>query len=279
MERRHATEFEAASSFVGLPGRSGVLLLGNSLLLEGIDLQALRAGLPSSVVVQRFALENTAILNWQFGIRRLIAEGSRPRYVILALGVPNLKPDSIRSDYFVFYQLKAADLPELASLLHYDHTQAADLYFARFSLLYAGRNTIRNFALNLVAPSYVDLLHNLALSNDARQTPLQANESAIFNSIDDMRRSCATIGATFMLLIMPGFAETDAPTAMAAARRAGVDVIEPAAEGSFPRMLFRDGFHLNEDGARQFTSLVIPEIASRAAWQFGPAAVTGSQRP
>jgi hypothetical protein len=259
MERRHATEFAAASSIVARSGQPSVLVVGNSLLLEGVDFTKLSASMPVGDTIQRFALEDTGLLEWQFGIRRLIAAGSRPSHIILALGVPNFSSNTMHTDYSVFYLLRVRDLPDLASRLHYDRTQAADLYFARLSLFFAGRNLIRNFVLNLIAPSYATVLHGLAVADNQpkRHGDLRA---PMVKSLLDTRRSCDSIGAQLIVLIMPGFSQAEASDVVAAAHRAGVAVLEPVAEGAFPQRLFRDGFHLNAEGSQRFTALLTPEI-------------------
>ena len=45
------------------------------------------------------------------------------------------------------------------------------------------------------------------------------------------------------------------------ARVARVPVLRPVASGSFGPQLYRDGFHLNDEGAAQFTDRLIPALA------------------
>lgn len=270
MESRHAAEFAAASSIGGRPGQTSVLLVGNSLLLEGVDFPKLRSSMPADARIWRFALEDTGILEWRFGLRRLIAEGTRPTHVVLALGASNFRSHTLRSDYSAFYLLRARDIPQLASSLHYDLTHEADLYFARFSLFYAGRNLIRNFAVNLATPSYADLLHGLAVAERQQKRP-DDSRAAMLSDIVDMRQSCEAIDARFIVLIMPGFEDRDALDVTAAAHDSGVAVVEPVAERGFSQNLYRDGYHLNAEGSERFTALLAPQLIA----QLG---ADGSQR-
>src|SRR5580704_3923552 len=65
-----------------------IAVLGNSLMLEGVDVSLLRAKIePMYIPVPYFVLA-TNYYDWFFGLKRLFAEGMRPRYVLLGLS-PN----------------------------------------------------------------------------------------------------------------------------------------------------------------------------------------------
>ena len=70
--------------------RPSILLLGGSLLLEALDYDRIRAGLQQDAVPTRFVIERTAWLDWFYGIRRLLAEGSRPDRIVLCLDIRQL---------------------------------------------------------------------------------------------------------------------------------------------------------------------------------------------
>src|SRR5271168_369303 len=80
IESRTYTEYRGA---LAVRGSKSVLLLGNSLLLEGVDLDRLRALLQPEMTPRRFVIEQTNFPDWYYGIRRLLAEGSRPDRIVL----------------------------------------------------------------------------------------------------------------------------------------------------------------------------------------------------
>ena len=74
-----------------------VLIVGNSLLLDGVDISALDEKLRPEHRVTRFVVENTSYLDWYYGLRRLFREGARPKVLVLALHLPpTAGPDPLR---------------------------------------------------------------------------------------------------------------------------------------------------------------------------------------
>src|SRR5256885_10375697 len=66
-------------------GSASVLIVGNSLLVDGIDRADLQRRMPGYHIAL-YPVEGTLYLDWYFGLRRLFSEGSRPALVILAAG-------------------------------------------------------------------------------------------------------------------------------------------------------------------------------------------------
>src|SRR5579863_1934344 len=67
IERRVATEYRTVSRIRPAPGRPSLLLLGNSLLLEGVDMSVLRSLLPEHLRTYRYVIEATYLLDWKYG--------------------------------------------------------------------------------------------------------------------------------------------------------------------------------------------------------------------
>ena len=98
IESRTAAEYTQVQAIRG-PVRDGapvILLLGNSLLLEGVDYDRIRTLMQRDARVVRFVIENTDYLDWYYGIRRLLAEGSRPAVIVLCLNTQQLRSSAIR---------------------------------------------------------------------------------------------------------------------------------------------------------------------------------------
>src|SRR5579863_2539791 len=71
IESRIMTEH---ASVLRLPRTSSVrpiLLVGDSLLLEDVDLKMLAHSLSNDLYLQRFSIEQTSYLDWLFGLRRM----------------------------------------------------------------------------------------------------------------------------------------------------------------------------------------------------------------
>ena len=59
-------------------GSTSILVVGNSLLLHGIDRARLQREMGSRYHVVLYPIEGTTYLDWYFGLRRLFADGARP---------------------------------------------------------------------------------------------------------------------------------------------------------------------------------------------------------
>src|SRR5438552_6110208 len=64
-------------------GRPSVLIVGNSLLDEGVRFERVRDGLRQEWDARRFVVENTSYYDWYYGLKRLFREGARPDIVIV----------------------------------------------------------------------------------------------------------------------------------------------------------------------------------------------------
>lgn len=164
IEARIHTDYRSAlQTRQGGPSHPTILLLGNSLLLDGLDYDGLRHELEPTARPVRFVIEATMYLDWYYGIQRLLSEGARPDRIVLCLNIPQLLSNRmLRSEYSAYYLIRTGDLASAGRDSGLDLTGISSLFFARYSMFYAGRNNLRNFALATVAPAYRDIAHSLA---------------------------------------------------------------------------------------------------------------------
>jgi hypothetical protein len=205
----------------------------------------------SSTICVPFFVEQTQYLDWYYGIRRLIDQGSNPEVIVLSINVPHLVSGSIRGDYSAYYLFRAPDIPAVAREAKYDLTKTSSLALAHFSLFYAGRNPLRNFLLGKIDRPYADLLHTLS-TRPAPSLSASTIEEIATRRLRDLRTLTEAYGIRFVFLLPPGFG-SDEPLLIESARRAGVEVMIPIHLNAFDGSKFRDGFHLNDEGSRIFT--------------------------
>jgi hypothetical protein len=261
IEHRIRTEHANAVAIRHQPGARSVLLVGNSLPLLAVDMDQLEKALPNQIRPYRFVIESTQLFDWKFGLRRIFADGARPDVIVVSVGATFMLPTAIRGDYSSYYLFRTADIHELADSLGYDNTRRSNLYFARYSLFFAGRAPLRNFILNRADPAYAELLHTLG-NVPGRRGRSDAIEAASRSRLAAMKALAATYNATLVLLIPPGFARAEEPAVLRGAAEAGVPVIAPVAQGAWGEEMFSDGFHLNPAGAKEFTRLLAPQLAA-----------------
>ena len=129
-----------------------VAVLGNSLLVEGVDVPLLTAQLgPKAIPVAYFVLATT-YYDWFFALKRLFAEGVRPRTVVVGLSPNQLASSRTRGDYASRYLFQPSDLMEVTRRTHMDATTASGFVLAHFSEYYSTRVLVRGFVLNRLLP-------------------------------------------------------------------------------------------------------------------------------
>ena len=260
IEARISSDHKAALA-IRRHERPTVLLIGNSLMLEGIDYPRLRESLAGRADVVRFPIEQTQYIDWYYGLRRLFGDGSQPQVVVLCMSTEHLITSRIRGDYSAYYLFRLADIPEIRREIHYDLTKTSSLVLSRFSLFYAGRSSLRNFVLVRADPAYAAMLQRIA-GSQAHFPPDHEIERIAETRLTALRNLCSSHGARFSFLLAPGFGPGEAPL-VAAGERSHTDVMIPIHLNELSRDKFRDGFHLNQEGAGIFTDKVAELLKSR----------------
>src|SRR5581483_8586024 len=132
--------------------RIHVLVVGNSLLDEGVQFDRVRHDLGDGWDARRFIVEQTCYYDWYYGLRRLYREGAKPDFVVVALSPSQwVRPDA-RGDYTAQYLVNTGDVLDLAHDLAFNATQTANLVAARLSKFWGARVEIRNFVLGHLMP-------------------------------------------------------------------------------------------------------------------------------
>jgi hypothetical protein len=260
IEARVSREHKAAVA-IRKRDKPVVLLVGNSLMLEGIDYPRLSDALAGHAYAVRFPIEQTQYLDWYYGLRRLFHEGAQPTMVVLCMSAEHLIDPGIRGDYSSYYLFRLRDIPQIGRDVNYDLTKTSSLVLARFSLFYAGRSSLRNFILGRADPAYAAVMKRLAIT-PGHFPPEQEIERIAELRLKELRTLCASHGASFAYLIAPGFGPGEAQL-VAAAARSKTDLMVPVHLNEFGRDKFLDGFHLNATGAQIYTAKVSELLNSR----------------
>src|SRR5437667_5102049 len=107
VQRRVADEYRLARE-IGCDRRAErihVLVVGNSLLDEGVQFDRVRIGVGAGCDVRRLVVEQTFYFDWYYGLRRLFREGARPDIVVVVLTPSQWVTRDSRGDYTVHYLL------------------------------------------------------------------------------------------------------------------------------------------------------------------------------
>src|SRR3982074_859513 len=208
-----------------------VLMVGNSLLLQGVKVDRLQALTSASMRIYPVFLEATGYFDWLYGLRRLFREGARPQVVVVGVGVNYFLEDGIRQDYAPMLFFSAGDTLAVSSDLHLDRTATSNLLLAHSSTFWDTRSAIRTQVLYHVVPHLEDLF---MLVNQRPAVPEGKQfEGIVIPRLWRLQELCEAHGAKLILLVPPTLSAETAISGMAyAAHKAGVEVsvpIDPAA--------------------------------------------------
>jgi hypothetical protein len=233
--------------------------MGNSLLLEGVDLPYLQRQLSSKYDVHRLVLEQTEYLDLYYVLRTLFRRGSRPREVVLCLGVGHLIGDGTRGEFTARYE-DTSDIIALARRQHFDATTTTNYFFAQLSSWFGIRVELRKWFLARVMPD-IGVLSNVLGFRPAPaldEADVQHKSEA---RLQELKALCDQYGVRLTVLIPPGLSKADyAEDVSAIGRESGVRVLIPVQAGSMEKSMFRDGFHLTPAGAEIFTTKLAPVL-------------------
>jgi len=240
-----------------------VLMVGNSLLLHGVQVNRLQEMTSSSMRIYPIFLEATGYYDWLYALHGLFLRGARPQVVVLGVGVNYFLENGVRQDYAPMMFFNARDTLAVASDLKLDHTATSNLLLAHSSTFWDTRSAIRMQVLNHIVPHLEDLF---SLVNQKPAVP----EGREFTELTiprhrRLRELCDANGVRLILLVPPTLDSENAVSQMAAAAQAaGVDVSVPIDPATLsPKFYQPDGMHLNRDGAVLFTSALAKALPEK----------------
>jgi hypothetical protein len=241
-------------------GDSHIAVLGNSLMLEGLDIPLLEERISRSRVPVPYFVLATNYYDWYFGLKRLFAEGMRPRYVVLGLSPNQLADAGVKGDYSARYLFQQSDLLEIVRKTHMDPTTASGFLLSHYSAYYSTRDVSRGFVLGRLLPGVLELLHkHLGTHRDPEIDPAVL-ESLSAERLAALDQLCRQYGSHFIFVVPPSY-QKGSETIARAGRDRGITVLVPVANEEFDDSYFQDdGFHLNDKGAQVFTTRVAADL-------------------
>jgi hypothetical protein len=246
---------EALKARPSSPGEpASVLMVGNSLLLYGVDVDRLQTLTSGRIRIYPIFLEATGYYDWLYGLQRLFRDGARPQLVVMGVGMNSFFADSVRRDYAPMMFFDARDAFAVASDLKMDRTATADLLLSHSSAFWDLRGVIRIQVLRHTIPHCRELF-SLLTSQSVIPPPREFDASANAR-LTRLRELCESYGAKLIILVPPAPSSEDSVRRLTiASRKAGVDTLVPIDPASLSaRYYLPDEIHLNPDGAQLFTT-------------------------
>jgi hypothetical protein len=240
-------------------GHPTLLIVGNSLLNEGVQIDALRNDVANDYAVSRLVIEQTHYLDWYFGLRRLLEDGSRPSVVVLTLDPAQLASTFTLGESFARRQMSLRDFPLVMRETNLDRTTASTYFFAHFSNWLGDKGFIRQAVTILLVPHFRELAGRIA-DHGAHITERDQLVGAAQRRLPDLAALAREYGVQIVVLFPPALKENYSLDIQQVGANVNVPVWVPSLPGEFPRDLYMDGYHLNSKGAQIFTERLAQQI-------------------
>jgi hypothetical protein len=255
---------EAVGSRPSNPGEPmSVLIVGNSLLLAGVDVDRLHQLTATSLRIYPIFLEATTYYDWLYGLRRLFREGARPQVVVVGLPVSSLLANGVRQEYVPLMLFDAREVLDASSDSGLDRTATSNLLLEHWSTFWDTRSIFRAQILRHLIPHFEDLFI-LARGKPAIPQGVEFDQITI-SRLQRLRELCEEQGAKLILLIPPTPSSDSAARRVAtASRKAGVETLVPIDSSLLATSYYQsDETHLNSKGAALFTSALATSLRTK----------------
>jgi len=240
-----------------------VLVVGNSLLLDGVDRVSLKKDLAPNYQVTLLPIENTQFEDWYFGLHRLFAEGSRPGIVVICLSTRQMMSRTTDGEYFAYYLMQERDLLAVKRESQLDNTNTSAYFFANRSGWLGSRAQIRNWLLQEIMPN----LEHLIGVFPGKTPPMPPKEQVVAGVLPhllSLNQLCNSNGIRLVVLVPPTLSHDDASAEIQdAAALEGIPVLVPLRPSDVSPDEFHDGFHLNPRGAARFTHRLASDLLQK----------------
>lgn len=255
IQRRITSEMAQAKHLPPVnDGHPTVLLVGNSLLNEGVKIDVLRSDLSSDYAVSRVVIEQTHYLDWYFGLRRLIEEGSHPSVIILTLDPSQLASPFTMDESFARRQMSIHDFPQVVREVHLDRTTASNYFFAHWSNWLGDKGFIRQAVMILLVPNFRELGARIA-DHGSHVNDRDRLLAAAQQRLPELAALAQNRGVQIVVLFPPALRENYSLDIQKLGATVNVPIWVPSLPGEFSHDLYnKDRYHLNDKGAEIFTA-------------------------
>jgi hypothetical protein len=259
VSRQYGEALKVRPSRPGEP--ASVLMVGNSLLLYGVDVDRLHELTSGRMRIYPIFLEATGYYDWLYGLRRLFRRGARPQVVVVGLPVDFFLGTGVRQDYSPLMLFDARDVLGVASDLRLDNTATSNLLLEHSSTFWDRRSALRAEVLRQIVPHLEDLFSLIKTMPTIPQGP--EFEAVAISRLRTLRELCEANGAKLIILVPPTPSSESAVRQMAiASQKAGVQTFVPIDPGALSARFYqRDALHLNPEGAALFTSALATDLS------------------
>lgn len=266
--RRVEAEYaEAAGLRSGREGKQKtVLIVGNSTLYHGVDILDLRDQIQPDVDAHVLSLNSMMIEDWYFALKELFRKGARSDFVLLMLPPGHVANVAPPTDDVSHYLIGTRDILMLRSAEGIDATTLSNIFFAQCSMFFGRRNDLRMLVKSTLFPGFETMA-----SRFMRKRKLTSDYGLVPARFRDIKNLCAQNGARLLFVIPPTHQESDTlatPFVLEAAESVGVPAAIPVPNAQLSEDKYADGYHLNREGQKIFTTALAEFLRKQASHEF-----------
>lgn len=245
----------------------GLLMVGNSLLAEGVDqarLEALLAAqLGRRIPVAKVTADGTTPLEWRYSLRKLVFRPEhKPAILVLAFGPGHLwdRPGKTQVLRLAAHHVAEADVGMLFREELRDIESRSEFLTARVLRTYALKDRIQLRLLDLVLPHFRTERELLLRRTDSGGEG--SRDLADLRNLKGLLDDATRTGIPVVLLPMPAqdLWPVEGPVETLA-QSLSVPILDIRGKVSLEPEWFPDGEHLGSQGRIAFTRALAPELA------------------
>lgn len=259
--RRIRTESAQAKAIGAAAGQKELLIVGNSLLIAGLDVGALNEPLQPRWRGVRFGIEQTTYYDWLYGLRRLTADGARPSAIVVCFEPRHLLGSSVRSEIFAHYLMQASDTLSVSRSLDLSAGATADLLLANVSEFWALRKEIRKNLLGRLMPTLPNLTRMMTRGGAAPSPDVDALLNTGRLRLEALRTTADAVEAKLIVVLMPPVNSAQTRGLQELGSRLGVAIVAPLTDQELqPGDYDVDRYHLSSQGRLRFTHALTQDL-------------------
>lgn len=238
-------------------GRPTVLLVGNSLIREGLDMDTVRAQMGGHYDVHRMIVESTEYPDWRYALPSLFERGARPSYVVLTISPLQMNSHMPLFLETTHYLLTPHEVIAMSRAEHGGPSSYA-MHLLEYASPYWGTRTSAQTALKDKIPGYRSLLYAWVSGKISPQ-----NFDA--ERMQELAEICRQYHVRLVYVALPSNnpnGDHDARQIQQAAEANDVLYLRPVADSDLHGDEYTDFIHLSEAGKAKFMPRFISALTS-----------------
>ncbi len=236
-------------------GKPTVLLVGNSLLREAVDMDQLKGALGDRYDFHRLIVESTYYNDWRYAIPALFERGARPSVLVITLSPAQMNgatPVSMETTHYLL------NTKQVMALAHSDGSGLSGYvshFIEHFSPLWGTRNSTQ-VAFKSFIPGYRSTVFTIANEPPAPQQFDHARLAALATI-------CRQYNVKLVYLATPANdpnGEKDAAQLQQAAAENNVPYLRPVRDDFIPSAQYVDDYHLDKPARNIFLPKLLAQL-------------------